>query len=700
MSENLIFRPRARLILQLGEQLIRNESIALLELIKNAYDADASRVKVIMKNLTTPDKGLIIIEDDGMGMTEDIIKNVWMEPGSDYKENLFKKGIRTPRYGRLPLGEKGIGRFAAHKLGEVINLITRAENHPEIVLHIDWTVFKKNKYLEEIPVNLIKRNPHVFRNTTGTRIEIRRLRNLWTRGMLREVYRSILSFTSPFNTPESFKIEFETNHQEWIKDLLSMEDIKEFALFRFKCKIEGNRIIQFHYEFTPWPSMKKVRGRVVDETDQYMKEKLLLYDGKKEINLDKYRIGSVVFEGFIFDLDPRILSLGVPDKKTLRGYLKMNGGISIYRDGVRVYDYGEPGNDWLDLGTRRVNQPTKRISNNIIVAAVHLSRKKSTGLIEKTNREGFIENDAFRELKKALLYCLSQIEDLRYVDKDIIRTVYGLKSRKEPVIGEISELKHLIEKNIENKQLKGDIFRYLDRIENQYKEMREILLRGAGAGLTLSVVIHEIEKIIKELIKTVEHSKEIERTKSLVEHLSKLIEGYSIIIKKSEISGWSLKKLIDQAIFNMEFRFEAHRIEIIKSYSKKKDVSIRCARNLVINSIINIIDNSIWWLEYKYKQQRFQKKIYIDISEDTIEDHASVIIADNGPGLTSPPEEIIKPFVSAKPDGMGLGLHIVDEIMKAHGGFLKFPDSGEVEVPEDFRNGAIVLLAFKKEGEK
>ena len=700
MSEALIFRPRARLILQLGEQLIRNESIALLELIKNAYDADASRVKVIMKNLTTPDKGLIIIEDDGLGMTEDIIKNVWMEPGSDYKENLFKKGIRTPRYGRLPLGEKGIGRFAAHKLGDVIDLITRAENHPEIVLHIDWTVFKKNKYLEEIPVNLIKRNPKVFRNITGTRIEIRRLRNPWTRGMLREVYRSILSFTSPFDTPESFEIEFETNHQEWIKDLLSMEDIKEFALFRFKCKLEGNRITKFHYEFTPWPSMKKVRGRVVDETDQYMKKKLLLYDGKEEINLDRYRIGPVVFEGFIFDLDPRILSLGIPDQKTLREYLKMNGGIRIYRDAVRVYDYGEPGNDWLDLGTRRVNQPTKRISNNIIVAAVHLSREKSTGLIEKTNREGFIENDAFRELKRALLYCLNQIEELRFVDKDVIRTVYGLKSIKEPVSGEISELRHLIEKKIENKQLKGDIFRYLDRIENQYKEMREILLRGAGAGLTLSVVIHEIEKIIKELIKTVKKGDEIERTKSLVEHLSKLVEGYSIIIKKSRTSDWSVKKLIDQAIFNMEFRFEAHRIEIIKAYSKKRDIYIRCARNLIINSIINIMDNSIWWLEYKYKQQRFQKKIYVDISEDAIEDHVSVIIADNGPGLTLPPEEVTRPFVSAKPDGMGLGLHIVDEIMKAHGGFLKFPDPEEVEVPEDFRNGAIVLLAFKREGEK
>ncbi|RLD14001.1 MAG: hypothetical protein DRI28_04660 [Caldiserica bacterium] len=701
MNEGLIFKPRARLILQLGEQLIRNESIALLELIKNAYDADASKVKVIMKNIDKPETGSIIVEDDGSGMTENIIKDVWMEPGSDYKEYLFKKGIRTNKFGRLPLGEKGIGRFAAHKLGELITLITRANNNQEILLEIDWMAFKKNRYLEDIPIELSKMSSRIFKDRTGTRIEIKKLRRVWTRGMLREVYRSILAFTSPFDTPDSFQVIFETDHRDWIEDLLTMSDIKDYALFKFKCIIKGNRIEKFHYEFTPWPSMQKVTGRVIDETDQYMGKRMLLVDGNKEINLDKFNIGPVVFEGYIFDLDPKILSLGVPDKKVLREYLKVNGGIRVYRDGIRVYDYGEPGNDWLDLGIRRVNEPTKRISDNIIVAAVHISREKSTDLIEKTNREGFIENEAFEKLKKALLYSLGQIEELRYEDKEKIRVIYGLKSVKvkEPVVGEISNLKKVIEKKIKENRVKRDIFRHLDRIESQYREMREILLRGAGAGLTLSVVIHEIEKIIGELKRAVKRETDIERIKNLVEHLAKLVEGYSIIIKKSKTEKWNLKELIDQAIFNMEFRFNVHEIRIYKSYNKKDDIFIRCARNLVINSIINILDNSIWWLEYKYKQQKFEKKIFIDISE-TIEDHISIIIADNGPGLTLPPEEMTRPFVSAKPDGMGLGLHIVDEIMKAHGGFLKFPGADEVDVPEDFKEGFIVLLAFKREGGK
>ena len=698
-STELVFKPRARLILQLGDELIRNESIALLELIKNAYDADASQVRVIMKNLDKPEDGLIIVEDDGHGMTEDIIENVWMEPGSDYKKNLFEERKRTPKFGRLPLGEKGLGRFAAHKLGKIITIITKAENHSEILLKINWSVFEENKYLDDVPIELVSRKPEVFKNRTGTRIEIRKLRKPWTKGMLRDVYRSILSFISPFGTTESFKIDFRTTHQEWIKDLLEMGDVKNFALFRFKCILERSRIVKLRYEFTPWPAMKKVQGRIVDETDEYVSKRLYLEDKDGVINLDRYRIGPVTFEGFIFDLDSKILSLGVPDKKALKEYMKVNGGIRVYRDGIRVYDYGEPGNDWLDLGIRRVNQPTKRISNNIIVGAVHLSREKSEDLIEKTNREGFIENDAFNELKRALLYVIGQVEELRYEDKEKIRYIYGLKKAKmkEPVIKEIHNIKNLIEKKVKEEDLKKNFFRYLNRIESEYKMMRDILLKSAGVGLTLSVVIHEIEKIIAELKRAVKKEKEIGRIKNLVEHLAKLVEGYSVIIKKSKIKECNLQKLLDQAIFNMEFRFNAHNIEVTKKYKEKaSDIRIKCARNLAISSFINIIDNSIWWLEYKYKQHKFRKKFFVDVS-DSIEGYISVIFADNGPGLTLPPEEITKPFVSAKPDGMGLGLHIVDEIMKAHGGFLKFPDPDEVEIPEEFSKGTIVLLAFKKE---
>src|ERR1041385_4177111 len=119
------FKPRARLLLQLGDQLIRNEKIALIELVKNAYDADAANVTVYMENVEDPDNGFIVIEDDGYGMDAKIVENVWMEPGSDFKSRQFKRRELSPKFKRLPIGEKGIGRFGVHKLGNKIEMTTK-----------------------------------------------------------------------------------------------------------------------------------------------------------------------------------------------------------------------------------------------------------------------------------------------------------------------------------------------------------------------------------------------------------------------------------------------------------------------------------------------------------------------------------------------------------------------------------------------
>lgn len=269
MKEKITFRPLARLLLQLGDQLIRNESIALLELVKNAYDADATRVNIKMKKIDEPEKGLIIIEDNGTGMDVDIIKNVWMEPGSDYKDKLFREKSVKSKFNRQPLGEKGIGRFSVHKLGNEIQLITRKDKKQEVVINIDWNTFKKSRYLEEVPIEIILRdNPEVFTGSkTGTKIIIQQLKSLWTRGMVRDIYRSINSLCSPFDAPDSFKLNFEIDKKEWIESLLSIKDLTNYALYRFDCELEGQYIEKFTYQFMPWQTMKKMEPKKITEKD-------------------------------------------------------------------------------------------------------------------------------------------------------------------------------------------------------------------------------------------------------------------------------------------------------------------------------------------------------------------------------------------------------------------------------------------------
>jgi signal transduction histidine kinase len=691
------FKPRARLLLQLGDQLIKNESIALVELVKNSYDADANRVKVYMENVDDPHKGLIIIEDDGYGMDAATVEDVWMEPGSDFKTEKFIKRELSPKFKRLPIGEKGIGRFGVHKLGNQIEMTTRKKGAKEVYVIIDWTVFNNYRYLEQVPVSIIEREqPKLFKgDKTGTSITISNLRKDWTRGVARNVKRTITAMVSPFESNDSFIAEFDISDKPgWFDELLEWKDIQEYSFYHFKVTMSGNKIDEFKYSFNPWASMPKLEGREIDLSNELVCNFVDLEDIEgKGFSLSNHEIGQVVFEGYIFDRDAFVMRLGVSDKKGFKSYLDNNCGIRVFRDGLRVYDYGEPENDWLGLDLRRVNQPSKRLSNNIVLGAIYLKRNDSFDLIEKTNREGFVENAAYDDFKNSILHALNIIETLRYSDKQKIREIYGPTPKSEPVLQILGDLKDYVDKNIKENEVKNEITKYLIKVEDDYKRINDNLLKAAGAGLSMSVVIHEVEKIILEVIKVLKNENASERAMNLVKHLSNLIDGYSEIIRKSTQTNEDIKEVIDQAITNTEFRCASHKIEIEKGYKNYQGKSkTKVARSLMIGTLMNLIDNSIYWLE---KAGRKDKKMFFGISDEE-EGYISVVVADNGTGFLLPTDEITEPFVSAKPGGIGLGLHIASEIMLAQKGKLFFPDWGDFDIPAEFSQGAIIALSLKK----
>lgn len=703
------FKPRARLLLQLGDQLIKNESIALVELVKNSYDADATIVNIYMDNVDTPNEGIIIIEDDGYGMSPDVVENVWLEPGSDFKSQKIKNQETSPKFKRLPIGEKGIGRFGVHKLGNVIEMTTKSENENEVFVKINWTDFENYKYLEDVPITIKERpNPVLFKDgKTGTNILISNLRKNWSRGMAREVKRSITALASPFEKNDSFKPSFGVlDKPNWFDGLLNWEDVKEYSLFNYKVTLEGSKITSFEYNFTPWDTMNKLYPRTVDQTNELIDNSInLRYPPKisdKEgiINLSQFNIGKITFEGYIFDQDPFILKLGVSDKTGFKKYLRQNGGVRVFRDGLRIYDYGEPENDWLDLDHRRFQQPAKRISNNNILSAISLDRKESSGLVEKTNREGFVENDAYQALRASILHTIDLIETLRFPDKKKLKEVYGPTPKSSPVKSTLSEAKKYVEEKVKETPIRQQIIKYFNKIESDFNILSENLLKAAGAGLSMSVIVHEVEKIIYEVEKVLKAEQASERVLKLVEHLSSLIDGYADIIRKSNQSTESITTIIEQALFNTEYRLESHKIQITKGYKEYKGTQrVKVAKNLLIGSLMNLIDNSIYWLDQKAikekeKNELYEKRIYFDLVED--EKFINLIIADNGTGFLIPTDDITEPFVSAKPGGMGLGLHIANEIMEAQKGRLYFPEEGEFELPKEFNNGASVVFAFKK----
>lgn len=455
----------------------------------------------------------------------------------------------------------------------------------------------------------------------------------------------------------------------------------------------------------PWDTMSKLSPYSIEwkgflpEEESDIKKKLINSfknfinnDGEFSLNENGIKIGLIKFEGYIFDRDAFVLKLGLSDKQGFKEYLDMNGGIRVYRDGLRVYDYGEVGNDWLNLDIRRVNQPGKKLSNNIILGAISLDRASSKSLIEKTNREGFVENKAYYLFKDAILHVINIVETLRFEDKSRIRAFYGPTSKSEPVLQVIGDLKKFVDDKIKETPIKNRINKYLLKIEDDYKLVCDNLLKAAGAGLNMSVIVHEVEKIIAEVSLVLKSEKASTRALNLVEHLSSLIDGYAGIIRKSDQKTENIIHVIDNALFNTEYRLKAHNIEVKSQYKEFSGTKkIKISRSLLVGAMMNVIDNAIYWLEQSKCEH---KKFYVGIEED--DKFLNIIFADNGIGFLLPTDTMIEPFVSAKPDGIGLGLHIANEILIAQKGMLKFPEFNDISIPIDYKNGAIIAFCLKK----
>lgn len=736
MSDNIIknddkdliiekpFKARARLLPQLGDMLIKSEDVAFLELIKNSYDADAEYVKVIMEKVSNPDEGIIIIEDNGVGMDLNLVLNVWLELASDFKTKQVNNSTLTPK-GRLPIGEKGIGRLGVHKLGNKIELITKKLNSSEVHVRIDWREFEKGGYLEDIPIKVIEKStPEYFVNgKKGTHIAISdfQKKTKWTRGKFRDIQRTITSFTSPFEeTNESFKPSIEIlDNPEWLEDIITWEDVKEYSIIEFEVEITGDEITKFYYKYEPFHVFEKAKERTIrhgefwninnskSETfeDRLVSaNKTILEDTKKAEPIDVSNLGTIKFKGFIFNLEAFVIKDTVRDKKGLKTYLANSSGIKVYRGTepnsnnkagyVRVYNYGEPGNDWLGLNLKRVNFSSS-ISNNLIVGGVFLDRESTKALKEKTDRQGFIEDDNYQNFKNAINHSISVIDIFRKADVKALRDLYGPKGGEEPVISSINKLRSLVDEKIKNdKPLNIALNKYIDDIESSYNTIQSQLIKTASAGLSLGIVLHEIEKIISEILHIVK-TEDSNNISNLIKRLNRLVKGYAEIFKKSSRNDIDVRDVIEDSLFSVEFRLKAHEIEVDKEYKKSK-VRVNLSKGLVEGVIINLIDNSIYWLEVAIREHKTinQKKIFIDIYETDKNVH--VVVADNGTGFLLNKNEIIQPFVTGKKSGMGLGLHIANEIMLSHKGKLEFPDFGDYEIPKDFENGAIVSLIFPK----
>jgi signal transduction histidine kinase len=710
------FRPRARLLQLLGDQLIGSPRLAVFELVKNAYDADADEVDVIFDGLGGRSP-TISVRDNGAGMSFDTLEQVWLVPGDDHREIARGHLQRSPKYGRLPLGEKGVGRFAVHKLGDRIRLVTRAAGQAECLVDLDWRTLLEHRYLEEAEVAVTERDPVVFTGeATGTLIEISELRDAnWDRREIRELYRHVTSIASPFgDRMDNFDVRMKVpGHSDWISTLPSVSQLLEFAPFYFEFDFDGSEIT-YSYEFKGIPGIK-VEKRSLTKADPYFQiaaedvvedldptsepEPRKSNRGRQKVTADAEilnGIGPVKGKFYIFDRDKNILSK-YGETRFLERYLDQNGGVRVYRDNIRVYNYGEPRNDWLGLDLRRVNEPTKNLSRNIVVGVVDLDLDTSPDLREKTNREGFVENDAYYRLRRVVMGALSLLETERGIDKRRIREATG-KAGGEPkgVEKPLAELRKLAAKHEVLEVFEPSI----RKIEQDYGNLRENFLRSGVSQVGLAIVFHEIERGISVLARSMEDPKvTMDFVRKQTGQLQAVLETSTQLLKKSEKKPGSLRGVVRAARDLSLLRLRLHKIKLTAPVLEEgaPDATPVFASSLVLGAITNVLDNAVHWMKVRYAPEgpeAAERKLFVNVLPDYPAGPA-IIIADNGPGFSDSPEEIVRPFFTRRPGGSGLGLYFANMVMDLNEGKLMFPTAEEADVPEEF-DGAVVALVFGK----
>ncbi len=703
------FKARSRILSLLGDQLIGRDYLAVFELVKNAFDADASEASVSLEGIDDSDP-IITVRDDGEGMDEDTIVNHWLEIGNNHREIQRAHNKRTKTFNRLPLGEKGLGRIACHKLGRCIELTTRKVGSPEKLVRIQWDDLLKKEYLDQTEVEIQTNDPPIVfpDGSHGTLIEVSDLRRKeWSRREVRSLYRAITSICSPFEGAGDFVATLNVPERDyWLEGMLSVEDMIQSAPWKFKFKLAGDRF-EWTYEFAPptrWG--KQVEGRKAsNEPNDGL---LLAHEPRaKRVVHDASMlegIGPITGEFYAYDRDNKILK-EYPQVQALKQFLQEQSGIRVYRDGVRVFNYGEPGDDWLSLDLRRVNRPTEKLSRNIVVGGVHVTLEGSSfnedgkGLREKSNREGFDENEVFETFRKLVLAIIDKFEVERAPDKRRLKqAIEGAREKFErPVEKPVADLRARIEKTEYSKEL----LPLLDKVEADYQSMKELLLRAGMSGVNLAIVVHEVHRGIVSLYEAIRRRVDPEELTRQAHQLVQIFETIAGLLRQKGTKEADIREVVQTAVESISRRrFQRHHVHVEFSLPELDPPFIVSGSfDLLLGALTNLIDNSLYWLRVRYPESDPEtdpvRKLYVGISED-LEGGRALIVADNGPGFSVDPEMLAEPFVTRRPGGSGLGLYYASLACQLCGGTLSFPDPTDLTLP-DWVDGAVIGMVFPEQ---
>ena len=714
----------AALLVELGERLVARRSVALAELIKNAYDADATVVTVSFRNVTVS-HGEIVVADNGAGMTLETMKTAWMRIATtDASVN-----STSERFRRRKTGAKGVGRFACRRLAFRLSLDSTAMG-PSGLEHIkatfDWRKFQAGLDLSEVKID-VTHEILAEEAATGTILHFNDLADTWTANDLSEIQGELNALIDPLEQEGYVHRESGGEPDPGITTMLEVPEFPEF---------EGK--IDDRFLEAAWGVLK---GRVTEE-------------GQSEYVLDIIESGArlhhhpsaLVFAdlaGATFTIRMMVYSANrfrgsgyrVGDA---RRFGRERGGVRIYLDKFRVFSYGAPGDDWLDLdqdGARRLTttplelveeagglrRPMLSLPGNMqLFGSTAISREKNPGIAVSISRERLVQNESFEHLKgfvrggiNWMTVCYARDLAASRPDGRIpyheVRTPAQALERAQELVRQETGISS--ESRLEIGASLNEATTLLKKERDEHISELSMLRVLASAGTTVLVFDHTLRAMAGQLLDVADRLESIadylplderngyQQTLADLRSWSSMATGQGSLVgllvspeARTRSTSLAIRPLIDS--LERVFRGYTALFGIVLENAVPPTVRTPPMHQAELYAVLlNILTNS-----FKSVREMSERLVRVEASSTNTE--LKLRVHDTGTGVPLEiREEVFQPFyTTSQPDpvlgiGTGLGLKIVRDLARAWGGDAYFKDA-----VEPWRT--TIELAIPREGRK
>jgi signal transduction histidine kinase len=713
----------AKTLIHLGRDSIKDHSTALLELVKNSYDADAKNVEVEIYSKTN---NFIRIADNGFGMTELELKNNWLRIGFS-----AKRLSKTSELGRRKTGEKGIGRISTDRLGSTLELRTKSKNDKLIGLKLNWDDFDvEGKDLSDIKVQLFEPEritlPELkgVKSETGTEIIISNQRQQWTNKNIENLFTELCALTPPFEEVIDFKIDLKNDILPNVSKIIDTNFLNaaEIDLEAFYDGKGSDIIYTINNKYTKKETIETVNWKnLITKSDLNVSDNIL----------DKLRCGPITLKLSFFLREAASVENMSFNLSDLREFLDNNAGIKIYRDRIVVKPYGFPssqfGYDWLNLADRKAQDPAGisrgnnyRVTPNQIVGATFISRDNNLSLSDSAAREGFVESEAFLDLKYFILGSINMLESYRTKllpeikkskssekstesnTEKIIKSLSGIEADLSEIKAEIDsskdiddDVKESVQKNITN------LSKTTQKVEKTITDLlnwNRTLSGLATVGISSAVFGHETEGSITQFKGSTFTAKLLLKKKNpdiegAISELDKAIKysnkvaawgAYALTRvqrEKRSKKNINIKRTIETVIGELNPAFKAASIDLVFN---GLDLVSKTYQMDIETILINLLTNSYTATTQKGGERKiivFLIREDAKINKKVEISGYSIIVSDSGPGVSKEfSHRVFEPLFSTKINptqgsnsiGTGLGLTVVSSIVRDLKGKVSF----------------------------